>query len=104
MKNYNFCWPTQYCDLGTNRYPTCRCKVFSVGNAQFKPANPTVDVRAGETHTFSCPSGFYVDGDPDLATYFNATCLPDGAFEQTAKTCALIPCTQADINRGGSAR
>jgi hypothetical protein len=85
---------------GDPTYPKCmsQCPLFTVGNPQFRPMNDQWDVRAGETHRFDCPDGFYVDGEADDITYLNSSCLPEGVFETSVNMCKLLPCRDDDIN------
>lgn len=56
-------------------------------------------MRAGETHPFDCPYGFFWDlvNEDYSKTSIDVLCLPDGSFEQRETLCSLIPCTEADI-------
>lgn len=95
-----------YMDAGTftagspATWPKCRskCPVLDIGNKQFVPLNATGDLRAGDTHEFVCPDGFFVEGQSHYITSIVAECLPTGIFEQTVLKCFLIPCTQVDID------
>ena len=62
--------------------------------------NSSAVVRAGETHPFDCPYGFFTDvaNEDYTKTWKDVLCLPDGTFEENGKICGLIPCTPADID------
>ena len=81
-------------------WPICRsiCPELDIGNKQFVPLNTTVELRAGDTHEFVCPDGFFVEGQSHYVTSLVSQCLPTGIFEQTTLKCFLIPCTQIDID------
>ena len=71
---------------------------LDIGNKQFVAENTTSVLRAGDTHLFECPEGFFVEGQGHFITSIVAECLPTGIFEQTNLQCFLIPCTQSDID------